>query len=463
MPRLVFVGSSIIDTPTFGQVRGLDEKTLLIVSTGNGVIEECIRGDDNLIEEKLAELNGSDDLVIVHHLGEREFLIPGFIDSHVHASQWPYAGTGVDRPLMAQDGFLAKHAFPTEGMFKDKSIADKWYASFLDEMVKQGTTTAVIHATSHRIGCDALVDLVVERKSPRCYVGKVGMDTFHPEPEGTLESLEETEAFITRTLGIGNDLVVPVITPRFIPTCTKELLEGLGTLARKYQIPTQTHMSETIDELAFSQSLFPGKTDAEVLDETGILTSPSIMAHCTHLVSGEKELLKKNGTSISHCPMSNFFFAKEALPVKELIRDGVTVALSTDIAGGYHPSMMNAMRTAVLASKTLQFKRDKASIFPQNPLQDPFTEDELREKHDLTHFDALFLATVGGAKALSRSDIGTFDKGCLFDALVLTSQPTVQEFTGGTAESKEDVLQKIFCLGDDRNIKHVFVKGVQLK
>jgi guanine deaminase len=458
MGRVGFVGR-IVDTPSFGQIRGLDSDTTLLIVSAEGVIEECVRGDDDKrMEEKVAELDGS-----VVYLGAREFLIPGFIDSHVHGSQWPYAGTGVDRPLMADDGFLAKHAFPTEGMFKDKSVADKWYASFLDEMVKQGTTTAVIHATSHRVGCDALVDLVVERKGPRCYVGKVGMDAFHPDPEGTLESLEETEAFITRTMEIGDDLVVPVITPRFIPTCTRELLEGLGALARKYKIPTQTHMSETIDELAFSQSLFPGKTDAELLDETGILTSPSIMAHCTHLVPGEKDLLKKNGASVSHCPMSNFFFAKEALPVKELIRDGVTVALSTDLSGGYHPSMMNAMRTAVLASKTLQFKRDKRSIFPQNPSQDAFTEDELREKHDLTHFDALFLATAGGAKALARSDIGTFDKGSCFDAIVLTAQPTVQEFVGGTAESPEDVLQKIFCLGDDRNIKQVFVKGVQLK
>jgi guanine deaminase len=366
---------------------------------------------------------------------------------------------------MADDGFLAKHAFPTEGMFKDTEIAEKWYASFLDEMIKQGTTTAVIHATSHRVGCDVLVDQAIERQGPRCYVGKVGMDTFHPEPEVTSESLSETEAFITRTLGLQNDLVIPVITPRFIPTCTRELLEGLGALAHKYSIPSQTHMSETIDELAFSQSLFPGKTDAELLYETGILTaSPSIMAHCTHLVEGEKELMKSTGAAVSHCPMSNFFFAKEALPVKELIRDGVVVALATDISGGYHPSMLNAMRTTVLASKTLQFKRDKQSIFPSsNESQHAFSEDELREKHDLSHFDALYLATAAGAKALGRSDIGTFDEGSIFDALILTAAPTVQQFIGGTAESPQDLLQKIICLGDDRNIKHVYVKGVQLK
>jgi guanine deaminase len=466
--RDVFVGffGTVVDTPSFGQVRGLGgERTLLIVSSKSGRIEERIVCDkdycDVALAAKLSELNS------VVHLGEREFLVPGFIDSHVHASQWPFAGTGVDRPLMADDGFLAKHAFVTEGIFKERSKAEKWYASFLDEMIKQGTTTAVIYATSHRVGCDVLVDLAIERQGPRCYVGKVGMDTFHPEPEETAESLKETEAFICRTLGLQNDLVIPVITPRFIPTCTKELLEGFGGLAHKYGIPTQTHMSETIDELAFSRSLFPGKTDAEVLFEAGILStsSPSIMAHCTHLVEGEKELLKQTGAAVAHCPLSNFFFAKEALPVKELVRDGVVVALATDIAGGYHPSMLNAMRTAVLASKTLQFKRDKNSIFPpRHETQDALTEDELREKHDLSHFDALYLATAAGAKALGRSDVGTLDQGSFFDALILTAEPPmVHEFVGGTAESRPDLLQKIICLGDDRNIKRVYVKGVQLK
>ncbi|KAL3914333.1 MAG: hypothetical protein SGILL_006142 [Bacillariaceae sp.] len=461
---------TIVDTPEFGSIRGLEARTLVVVDK-DGIIQERLDDDaDNdagALQRRVEKLERDDNVEILR-LGEREYLIPGFIDSHVHASQWPFAGTGVDRPLMAQDGFLLKHAFPTEGMFQDKAVAKMWYGSFLDEMIKQGTTTAVIHLTSHRQACNVLVDLAVERRGPRCYVGKVNMDTFHPHPEGTKESLDETEAFIARTLQIGkanHNLVIPVVTPRFIPTCSKDLLKGLGGLAKQYDIPTQTHMSETIDELDFSRNIYPDKTDAEVLLEVGILKSPSIMAHCTHMVQGEKELMKKVGAAVSHCPMSNFFFAKEALPVRQLIqKDGVVVTLSTDVAGGYHPSMLNAMRTAVLASKTLQFKRDVRSIFPQNnPDQASVTEDELRERHDLTHFDALYLATAAGAKALARSDIGVFDVGCQLDAVVLGADPTVQRFDGGTAESRQDVFQKILCLGDDRNVKRVFVRGVQLK
>lgn len=128
-----------------------------------------------------------------------------------------YVGTIVDAPAFGKargladntqvvnsvgiiDGFLAKHAFPTEAISQDKATAEEWYGSFLEEMVKQGTTTAVFHATSSTVGCNVLVDLAIRRSGPRCYVGKVNMDAFHRQPEDTTKSLEEAKLFIRRTI-----------------------------------------------------------------------------------------------------------------------------------------------------------------------------------------------------------------------------------------------------------------------
>lgn len=410
MARRTFVGRCV-DTPSFDEIRGLDEITTIVVDE-NGVIERIARG----VEEP------------GERLGEREFLVPGFIDAHIHATQLPFAGTGLDRPLMADDGFLKKYAFPTERRAE-------WYSEFVDELIKQGTTTALVFATG---SCDV-------PEGPRCYVGKVSMDRFCEDTT----TLEETEDFVQRTLARGG---IPVITPRFLPTCSEPYLRGLGALAKKYNLLTQTHMSESIDELDFSWSLFQ-RSDAQVLKEHGLL---GIVAHCTHLVEGELELVE----AIAHCPLSNFYFAKEALPVKQLVKRGITVALGTDVAGGYSPSMLNAMRSAVLASKTLQFKRHPRSIFPQSSSQ---PEDQLEDLHDITHFQSLYLATAAGAKALKNPKIGLFEVGNYFDALILSAEPTVRTFKGGTAEAPRDVFHKILCLGDDRNVKAVFVEGKQLK
>eukprot|EP00746_Dinoflagellata_sp_MGD_P018642 gnl/MRDRNA2_/MRDRNA2_143229_c0_seq1.p1 gnl/MRDRNA2_/MRDRNA2_143229_c0~~gnl/MRDRNA2_/MRDRNA2_143229_c0_seq1.p1 ORF type:complete len:253 (-),score=58.83 gnl/MRDRNA2_/MRDRNA2_143229_c0_seq1:181-882(-) len=194
------------------------------------------------------------------------------------------------------------------------------------------------------------------------------------------------------------------------------------------------------------------------------MRAPSIMAHCVHLMPGEEEIFKQTGASIAHCPLSNFFFAKEALPVKQLLKRGLKIGLGTDIAGGYSPSMFNAMRTAVLASKTLQFRRPPGCGFQTSPARQLEGADEeeiqLREEHDLTHFQALYLSTQGGAIALGLdSHLGTFDQGKAFDALIVAPDPTVMRFAGGTAESPEDVLQKIITLGDDRNVRQTFVGG----
>ena len=485
----------IVDAPQLDVVRGLDEPSLVVVS-GSGEIESVHRAG---AADAAASLEASGVTVI--RLGQRDFLVPGFIDCHVHASQWAYMGTGVDRPLMADDGFLAKYAFPAESALNAQT-AGEVYRAAIDDMLRNGTTTALVWGSARLDASEEYVKAVVERGGPRSLIGKVSMDRHCPEGyvETTAQSLADTEAFVLRTkaandaLGLpagSPPLVAPAITPRFLPTCTAELLRGLGALAEKHDCFVQSHLSESCDELAFSQHLFPDyPTDAAAFAEFGLLRHPSLMAHCVHLQPGEAELMLLHGCSMCHCPTSNFFFAKEALPVRQLVQLGVKVGLGTDVAGGYSPSMLVSMRHAVLASKTLQFRRAKNCVFecgreksaegppskkakkgPSSARKgfyvdfDP-TADEaaLRDRHNLSHLDALYLATQAGADALGMGEsIGSFDAGKRFDAIVLAAElPTVRAFEGGVAEDANDLLHKLLTMGDDRNIKAVFVGGKKL-
>lgn len=420
----------------------------------------------------------------VRELGPREFLVPGFIDTHIHFPQFPFAGTGIDRPLMAEDGFLKKYAFPIEQTMQDRQRAEHTYRMALDQILGLGTTTALVYGSAHLEASKVLVDVALQRGGPRCCVGKTAMD--RNCSDGYVETLEaslsHTEAFMQYTQARAKEgdgrspyLVQPVVTPRFLPTCTPELLRGLGKLAEKYGAMIQSHMSESCDEVAFSRALFPEHpSDAHVFASYGLLRAPAVMGHCVHLMPGEEELLRRHGAAIAHCPLSNFFFAKETLPVKELVLRGVKVGLGTDVAGGYSPSMLVAMRTAVLASKTLQFRRAPGCAFnvvppgSAEPKGDIGSitqeEDVLRDRHDLSHFDALYLATLGGAEALGmENDIGSFESGKAFDAVLLSADESVRavvlEFPDGTAETPEDVLQKILTNGDDRNVRAVYVDG----
>ena len=341
-----------VDAPSLGVVRGLEDAqpALVVVSKTSGVIESIQRTGAVAAAAALEQ-----DGVEVIRLGRREFLLPGFVDCHVHCSQWAYMGTGIDRPLMADDGFLAKYAFPAESSLDGKTGAIVYRAA-VEDMLRNGTTTALVFASARLDASDAFVAAAIERGGPRSLVGKVSMDRHCPDHyvETTAQSLVDTEEFIVRTkaanaalkLPAGSPpIVAPVVTPRFLPTCTPELLRGLGALAEKHDTFIQSHLSESCDELQFSSSLFPERaSDAAAFAEFGLLRHPSLMAHCVHLQPGEAELMMLHGCAMAHCPTSNFFFAKEALPVRQLVRLGVTVGLGTDVAGGYSPSMLVAIR-----------------------------------------------------------------------------------------------------------------------
>eukprot|EP00960_Hanusia_phi_P038741 753572-Hanusia_phi.AAC.12 len=372
-------------------------------------------------------------------LARGQILVPGFIDTHIHAPQYCYTGTATDLPLME---WLQRYTFPAESSLRDVEKARQVYSSVLNRTLSNGTTCALYFATIHLQSCMAFAELAASR-GQRAYIGKVCMDSLAPADyiESTEESLESTEKFIQFVQGLGSDLVHPVVTPRFIPSCSMELLNGLGALADRYDCHVQSHISESLDEISMVKSRYPHlRSDTTIFDTCGLLHDKTIMAHGVHLDDEDLRTLRKRGTSIAHCPLSNFFFADGVLPAGNIVALGNKVSLGTDVAGGYSPSMLNAMRNAVIAH---QVTRNLSAMKSDQSL-------------DWRH--AFHLATMGGAKALGiEAQVGSLDQGKCFDAVLLDAG------RGGIdlwdTDTSLQILEKLINLGSEVNVAMVWVKG----
>jgi guanine deaminase len=388
-------------------------------------------------------------------LKEHEFACPGLIDLHIHAPQYAFAGTATDRPLMGSDGWLETYTFPTEESFRDLSFARQVYTGVVKKTLQMGTTTALYFATLDLEPTKLLVDIALQF-GQRALVGKVCMDRNSPETYcQTLDkNLQDTKNLIEY---IGSHpaqpstafpLVLPVITPRFIPTCSPELLQGLAGIALDHNCHITSHISESIDEVEFSRQLdiedhgTAGRSDALVFHSHGLLTDKCVMAHGVHLSDADLSLMKEKGSSVAHCPLSNFFFAGGCLKCRKIMERGVKIGLGTDIAGGYSPSVLDSSRNTVVASLSLQ-------------------QQEPSESHTLDYLHSFYLATLGGAEALGLDDIiGTFRVGMEFDAFILSGSNSSPDIY--PRDTLADIFQKLCMLGDDRNVSRVFVRGRQV-
>lgn len=285
------------------------------------------------------------------------------------------------------------------------------------------------------------------------------------------ESIRDNIELIEYVLGLKSDLLTPIITPRFAITCSMDMMKKLADLAEKYKLPIQSHISENLDEIKFTLELFPGhKNYAEVYETAGLLTDRCIMAHCVHLEDDEVKLFAKRGTSVSHCPNSNTNLKSGMCDVKRLIDGGVRVGLGTDVSGGNRISILDALRSALDVSHHLNFMK-KQNVLGTGKVTQNVEENAKYEP--LNYKQALFLATLGGAQALSIDHkVGNFQVGKDFDALLIeTYSGATDKFelpkvltADLTAEDKfQQLLQKFLYTGDDRNIVKVFVKGIQTK
>lgn len=376
----------------------------------------------------------SDDITV---LEKHQFLMPGFIDTHIHAPQYPYMGTGYDMPLL---DWLKTYTFPYEARYKDKEFAEKVYRDVVARTLSHGTTTASYFATIHYDATTILAD-ITEEMGQRAYIGKVCMDRNAPDYyiESTQQSLIETEKFIKYVRN--KRLVTPVITPRFVISCSNELMQKLGELSRTYMVPVQSHLSENKQEIRTVQEMYPDCAHyTDVYRKYGLLTDRSYMAHCCHVSSAEATMLAEYGTGVSHCPASNLNLRSGLADVKFLESQNVKVGLGTDVAGGHSYSMLNAIQSAITVSNVLAIKCD--------------------EYKPISHKEAFYLATLGGSKVLGLDKIvGNFEVGKEFDALVVDAASQQSSFDSYDGDNMEDVVQKFLYCGDDRNIQKVFVAG----
>jgi len=378
-------------------------------------------------------------------------LIPGLVDLHVHAPQWPQLGTGLDLPL---ERWLFEHTFPLEARYADPSFARPVWTDMVDTLLRHGTTTATYFVTIDVEAASALARAAADA-GQRAFVGRVAMD----HPDGTPEwyrdhsaaagvaasarSIDEITAIDT-----GRGLVRSIITPRFTPACTDDLLRGLGELAAATGVPVQTHCSESDWAHGYALERF-GMTDTSALDTFGLLRPGTVLAHSNHVTDDDAALIRERGAGIAHCPLSNAYFANAVLPVRHLVDRGVGVGLGTDVAGGASPSLLHQAHDAVTVSRLLTDGVDRATSkagrgVPGSTIDTTF---------------AFWLATLGGASVLGIP-VGLLEPGRRFDAvLVDTTSRRGSLRVWPEVDTPERTFEKIVRLASPADIVGVWVDG----
>jgi guanine deaminase len=380
-------------------------------------------------------LDGEDVEII--DFGDR-LLIPAMNDLHVHASQYRNQGLAMDLELM---DWLQRYTYPEELKYADTAYAEKMYCHFVRDLWRHGTMRACVFATSHTESTRVLMH-IFQKAGMGAFVGKVAMN--RDCPEGLAESVEEMmqgyESLIggdvsQRRKSLGS-LVRPIVTPRFIPSCTPEMLRSCGELAVKYQLPVQSHLSENKEEIRIVQKL-EGTWYGDAYNRYGLFgQTPTVMAHCVYTDGEELELIKQNGVMVAHCPTSNINLTTGSIaPIRKFLDNGLRVGLGSDISGGHDLSISRMMVYAIQMSKMYH---------SQNP-QRPF----------LSMSEAFWMATKSAGSFFGH--VGSFEPGYEFDALVIDDSDLNQD-----NYSLQERLERFVYMGDDRQIAHRFCRGQEI-
>ena len=367
----------------------------------------------------------------IQHYPE-QLIIPGMIDTHIHFPQTEMVGAYGEQLL----SWLNTYTFPTEIQFKDKAYASEIAKFFVNELLKNGTTTALVFCTVHPESVDALFE-AAEQHQMRLIAGKVMMDRHAPEAlcDSADSSYDDSKALIEKWHGQGRALYA--ITPRFAPTSTPEQLERAGQLKAEHpDVYVHTHLSENKDEIAWVKDLFPAqKGYLDVYHHYGLTGQRSVFAHCVHLEDAEWQCMHETDSAIAFCPTSNLFLGSGLFPLNKTWQQQVKVGLGTDVGAGTSFSLLQTVNEAY---KVQQLQGDKLSAF-----------------------ESLYHATLGGAKALDLDDkLGNFNVGKEADFVVLNIKPTaLQQLRQSRSKSIEDSLFALFTMGDDRNIEATYIYG----
>lgn len=417
----------------------------LFCVNAEGMIEKMAAPEDTDYQPLLDAYKGDKNF---HRLAEGQYFLPGFIDLHVHAPQWAQAGTALDIPLY---DWLNTYTFPIESKFSDLDFAKRVYQDVVSTLLANGTTTALYFATVHK-EASLLLAVICAEKGQRGLVGKVVMDNPDQTHEyyrdaDTQTALADTEEFILAVKKLAESTkqgVYPVVTPRFIPSCTDDSLRGLGELAAKYDTYIQSHCSESDWEHGYVKDRFQ-KNDAFALHDFGLLSEKSVMAHCNFLDDDDADLFAKTGTAVCHCPISNAYFSNGVIPIARLHSKGVEIGLGSDISGGFSPSLFDNARQAVISSRMLEDGVNTALTAAERGV--PNSHISISE--------AFYFATAGGGESLSLP-IGRLVENFAWDAQIID---TANLPIFDVHEDLHDVFQKIMYLVRPENIREVWVQG----
>ena len=358
-------------------------------------------------------------------------MMAGFIDTHIHFPQVQVIASWGAQLL----DWLNNYTFPEESRYSDPDHADRMARAFFDQLILNGTTTAVAFCSVHRTSADAYF-AEATRRNMAMLGGKVLMD--RNAPEGVLDTpqsgYDDTTALIAKWHGQGRNRYV--ISPRFAITSTPEQMEMAEALARENPAcHIQTHLSENKDEIAYTASLYPKARDyLDVYEGYGLLRDNMLLGHAIHLEPREIDALAETGARPVHCPTSNLFLGSGLFDYAGLGARGILSGVATDVGGGTSYSMLNTLHEA--------YKIQQLRGFSLHPLQ------------------AFDWATRGNAEVLGMPGIGTLDEGTDADVVVLDARAT--QAMALRMETVETLAEELFVLqimGDDRAISEVYVGG----
>lgn len=436
----------------------------LLITDAHGKIIHC-QSDTSAenVQQVLTEKCPGIPPSTVRYLSPHDFLIPGLVDTHNHAPQFPQRGLGQGLHIL---DWLSQLTFPNEAKFADVAYARRTYERCVDCFLKQGVTTASYYGSLHGEATKILAEICLE-KGQRALVGKCNMNRNSPDyyiDASTEDSLLVTQDFISHVRSLDRDgsLVKPIITPRFAISCTDDLLTGLGELStRNPDLPIQTHFNEAQQEIDATLSMFPDfANEADLYDHFQLLTPRSILAHCT--IMDDVDAFNKvcqSGAGVAHCPIANTTIGGGfmAAPIRRFLSKGVNVGLGTDSGGGFSSSILDAMRQAIIVSNARE---------AQNSEEKALSLDEI-----------FHLATLGGARVCGvGTKVGNFEVGKEFDAIVVRpnmittrdASTVIRDVNGIMTPVEDDdsirtVFEKFLVSGDDRNIAEVYVRGRRVK
>ena len=372
----------------------------------------------------------SENAKVVDH--RDKLIIPGMIDCHVHFPQIDIIASYGEQLL----DWLNKYAYPAEQKFADAEHAAEVADFFVDELLRNGTTTALVFATVHPQSVDAIFDKA-SQVNMRLISGKVLMDKNCPEDlrDDANSGYEDSLRLIDKWHGKGR--LSYAITPRFAVTSSEDQLAGAGRLAREHSDAyVHTHLAENDDEVELIAKQFSwSRSYLDVYEHYGLIRERSVFAHCLHLDDLDRKVMATNGGAIAFCPTSNLFLGSGLFDLRSARNEDIRVGLGTDVGGG---TSLSVLRTASEAYKVLHLL-----------------------DQDLPPFDALYLATLGAARALYLEEkIGNFEPGKEADFVVLDSK--AMSITSRRLSTSDDVAEKLFALimlGDDRCVAATYLMG----